>query len=348
MRYQLLGEHTGIRVSEMVLGAGRFGAQHGQGADLPEARRMFDYYLEAGGNFIDVSESYQSGQAESFLGEMLPAVRDDVVLASKFTHGAQSGASLGRTGNSRKAMVSAVEGSLRRLKTDRIDLYWAHMPDGMTPVEEIARGFEDLSRAGKILYGGLSNFPAWRTAGAAVVAELRGWAPIAAQTIEYNLLERSPEQELLPMAGAYGLATTAWSPLGGGMLTGKYRQGGQGRYTSTPNLSPHGAESDRKSAILDALDAIAAESGSNPGRVALAWVLAKGPLPVIGPRTFAQLEDNLGALEVRLSQEQIVRLDSASAIPLSYPHDLLAKQETRERFSGGKYSILDLPARPVR
>jgi len=231
MRYKLFGQHTGLRVSELVLGTGMFGTKWGHGADPEESRRIFDGYLEAGGNFLDTSDTYQFGESEALLGEFIKPNRDDLIVASKYSMGASPNGSLSVTGNNRKAMVRSLEHSLKRLQTDRLDLYWVHVPDGMTPIDEIMRGFDDLVRAGKILYAGLSDFPAWRVARAATVADLRGWAPLAGLQIEYSLVQRTPERELLPMAAAFGLGTVAWSPLGGGVLTGKYRRGESGRQT---------------------------------------------------------------------------------------------------------------------
>src|SRR5580704_11328411 len=181
MRYRVFGRHTGLRISELVLGTGMFGTKWGYGANPEESRLIFDGYLEAGGNFIDTSDSYQFGEAESLIGEFIRPVRDDVVLATKFTQSDDPKGSLSVTGNSRKAMVRSLEQSLKRLKTDRIDLYWVHMPDDMTPIDEIVRGLDDLVRAGKVLYAGLSDFPAWRVSAAAMLSEMRGWAPIVAR-----------------------------------------------------------------------------------------------------------------------------------------------------------------------
>jgi aryl-alcohol dehydrogenase-like predicted oxidoreductase len=179
MRYKLFGRHTGLRVSELVLGTGNFGTRWGHGTELDEARRILDAYAEAGGNFIDTADSYQFGQSEEILGDLLQGRRDDFVVATKFTQRASPKDGILVTGNSRKAMMSSVEASLRRLKTDHIDLYWVHYSDGVTPIEEIVRGFDDLVRTGKILYAGLSDFPAWRVARAATIAELRGTVPVA-------------------------------------------------------------------------------------------------------------------------------------------------------------------------
>lgn len=345
MRYKVFGEHTGLRVSELILGAGNFGTRWNYGAEPAEARRMCDLYLEAGGNFIDTADSYQFGESESLVGDFLASNRDDLVVATKYTQSDDPKGSLGVTGNSRKAMVRSLEQSLKRLKTDRVDLFWVHMPDGDTPIEEIGRGFDDLARAGKILYAGLSDFPAWRTAGAATLAAQRGWIPIAAQQIEYSLVERTPDRELLPMGAAHGLATVIWSPLGGGVLTGKYRRGETGRETGFGRLF-HAENNAQITAILDALAAIARETGANEGRIAIAWLLTKGVFPILGPKSRAQLADNLAALEVRLDAEQIQRLDAVSAVPLGFPHQLLAGN--RDRIAGGKRALLDAPPHPVR
>ena len=244
-------------------------------------------------------------------------------------------------------MIRAVEASLRRLKTDRIDLYWVHMADGVTPVEEIVRGFDDLVRAGKIVYAGLSDFPAWRVARAATIAELRGVAPIAGLQVEHSLVERTTEHELLPMGQALGLGIVAWSPLGGGMLTGKYRRGESGRLQGLGGRVFQQENSEQRTRILDTVIAIAEEARVTPSQVAIAWVVSKGSLPIIGPRNLNQLEDNLRAASLALSPEQIARLDEASAIPAVFPHTVLNDRETRQRMAGGKLDQLDLPALPV-
>jgi aryl-alcohol dehydrogenase-like predicted oxidoreductase len=348
MRYKLFGQHTGVRVSEIVLGAGMFGTKWGHGADAEESRRIFDGYIEAGGNFIDTSDGYQFGESEEFLGEFIKPYRDDLFLTTKYTMSADPKGDILVTGNSRKAMVRSLEQSLKRLKTDRLDLYWVHFPDGVTPIDEIVRGLDDLVRAGKILYIGLSDFPAWRVSAASVLAHLRGGAPIAAQQIEYSLVERTPERDLLPMAAAHGIATVGWSPLGGGVLTGKYRKGEIGRETGMGGRVFQPENTAQRSSIIDTLEAVATETGSNPGRVALAWVSAKGVLPIIGPRTRAQLDDNLGALGLTLSPEQLRKLDEVSAVTLGFPHDLLSNPDTLNRLTGGKLDLFDHPAVPVR
>ena len=267
-------------------------------------------------------------------------------LATKFTFQTDPKAGILVTGNSRRSMVSSVEASLKRLKTDRIDLYWAHVSDGVTPFEEIVRGFDDLARAGKILYAGLSDFPAWRVARAATIAELRGVTPIAGLQVEHSLVERTTEQELLPAGQALGLGIVAWSPLGGGVLTGKYRQGEKGRREGFGGRVFQEENSPHRTAILDTLIAVAKDAGVTPAEIAIAWVAAKGSLPIIGPRTLAQLENNLAATKVTLSPAQIARLDEVSAIPAVFPFRMFNKAETRQGFTGGKLEQFDAPAAP--
>ena len=347
MRYKLFGKHTGLRVSEIVLGTGSFGTGWGHGAAPDEARRIFDAYADAGGNFIDSADTYQGGHAEEILGDLLGGRRDEFVLATKFSLRNDAKATILNTGNSRKAMMSSVEESLRRLKTDRIDLYWVHIADGVTPVEEIMRGFEDLVRAGKILYAGLSDFPAWRIARAATIAELRGSLPLAGIQVEYSLAERTTEQELLPAAGGLGLGVVGWSPMGGGMLTGKYRSGEKGHLENFGGRIFQAENSAQRTAILDAVIAVAQEAGVTPGEIAIAWVAAKGVLPIIGPRTLEQAKENLRSVEVRLNPAQLARLDAASAIPAVFPYTISGLPDYRQRYFGGKADLFDFPAEPV-
>lgn len=347
MRYKLFGKHTGLRVSELVLGAGNFGTRWGYGAEPDEAGRIFNAYAEAGGNFIDTANGYQFGQSEEILGDMLAGRRDDFVLATKFTNRTDPTSGILVTGNSRKSMVASIEASLKRLKTDRIDLYWAHMSDGVTPVEELVRGFDDLVRAGKILYAGLSDFPAWRVARAATIAELRGTVRIAGLQVEHSLVERTTEQELLPAAHALGLGVLAWSPLGGGMLTGKYRKGEKGRAEGLGGRVFQAENSPQRTAILDTLIGVAEDAGVTPGQIAIAWVAAKGSFPIIGPRTLAQFENNLAAAAVKLSHEQITRLDEVSMIPATFPYTVIYDPGSQQLYTGGKLEQIDAPVEAV-
>ena len=350
MRYKIFGRRTGLRVSELALGTGNFGTGWGYGAEPSDARKMFDRFAEAGGNFIDTADSYQLGQSERLVGEFVSAERDRFVLATKYTLDSIANGGVSRLGNSRKSMVRSFEDSLRRLKTDRIDLYWAHFPDDVTPVEEILRAFDDLVRAGKILYAGLSNFPAWRVSRAVTLAELHGWAPIVGVQIEHSLADRTADREVLPMAEALGLGAALWSPLGGGFLTGKYRASAEGRLAGLRTLV-HTESSDHKTAILDAVLAVAKDLGATPSQAAVAWLRHRGAasttalVPIIGPRTVAQLDDYLGTLDVNLSDEQAARLTAVSAVPLGVPHE--ANAGVRDRLAGGDHTRLNRPASPA-
>lgn len=346
MRYRIFGQRTGLKVSELALGTGMFGRAYGYGATPDEVRSVLQGFVEAGGNFIDTADNYQLGESETLIGEFIAPRREDFIIASKYSRGASLNPSLAVLGNNRKAMVQSVEASLKRLKTDRIDLYFVHMDDGVTPMEEIARGLDDLVRAGKIVYAGLSNFPAWRIATAVNTADLRGWTPVAALQAEYSLLQRTTERELLPMASAFGLGVMGWSPLGGGLLTGKYRKGAKGRATDLKGSVLHD-DAARIAPVLDTLEAIAEELDSNPGRVAIAWVKARGVLPVIGPRTRAQLEDNLAAAALTLSEDHLRRLDGITVVAPGYPHELLAAAEQRAIMTGNRWEQIDFPAHPV-
>lgn len=350
MRYKVFGKHTGLRVSELVLGTANFGvAWGGHGATPDEARRIFDTYASAGGNFIDTANGYQDGQSEQFVGDLLTGRRDEFVLSTKFAVKTNANSGILVTGNSRQAMVASVEASLKRLKTDRIDLYWVHVDDGVTPMEEIMRGFDDLVRAGKILYAGLSNFPAWRVARAATIAEWRGVVPIAGIQVEHSLVQRATEQDLISAAKALGLGVVAYSPLGGGVLTGKYRtQNTENRRDEAwggAGFQPENTP--QRSAIIDTLMAISNEAQVTPGEIAIAWVAAKGSLPIIGPRTLVQLESNLAAANVALSLEQIARLDEVSAVPRGYPYTVLDDPRIHDLITGGKFDEIDAPLHSV-
>src|SRR6202171_4035028 len=347
MRYKIFSERTGLKVSELALGTGMFGQAWGYGATPEEVSRIIAGFADAGGNFIDIADNYQHGVSETLVGEAIVANRDDFVIATKFTRGASAKPALARLGNNRKNMVQSVEASLKRLKTARIDLYFAHMDDFVTPMEEIARGLDDLVRSGKIIYEGLSNFPAWRVATAVNTADLRGWTAVSAIQIEYNLLQRTPERELLPMADGFGLGVMGWSPMAAGILTGKYQQGERGRATELQTSVTH-VDNPHNDAVVDAVRAVAQEVGGKPGQVAVAWVRAKGVLPVVGTRTPEQLQDHLGALKVTLTDEQVRRLDEVTAIVLGYPHDLNSTPEQRAIMTGHRFDQIDYPTRVVR
>src|ERR1700729_4104753 len=225
MRYRLLG-NSGLRVSEAALGTMTFGEDWGWGSPKEESRKVYDTFRESGGNFIDTANIYTNGTSESLLGEFMQGHRQSVVLATKYSN-SFPGTDPNAAGNHRKNMVQAVEASLKRLKTDYVDLYWLHIWDQITPVEEVMRAFDDLVRQGKVLYIGVSDAPAWWIAQANTLAELRGWASFIGLQIEYSLIERTVERELIPMAKAFNLGMVAWSPLAGGLLSGKYHSGNE-------------------------------------------------------------------------------------------------------------------------
>lgn len=348
MRYTTFGRLTGLRVSRIALGTGNFGTRWGHGTEPDEARRILERYVEAGGNVIDTADAYQGGQSEELIGDFVKADRDDLVLATKYGFG--TGAGGAATGNGLTSMRVAVEASLRRLRTDRLDILWVHGPDGSTPMDEILRGLSRLVDAGTVLHVGFSNFPAWRVARASVLADLRGWAPVVGIQTEYSLVERSADRELLPMAEATGLGVAWWSPLGGGLLTGKYRHDGYGR-ASELGMLVHRESSARTTSVLDAVIRIADDLGGTPAQVATAWLLERGrrlatsACPIVGPRTLAQLDDYLAALDLPVGPEQFAELDRLSAPELGSPHD--GNRLSQGALRGGLGAQLDEPLVPV-
>jgi aryl-alcohol dehydrogenase-like predicted oxidoreductase len=316
----------------------------GVGADRDEARRIFDAYVERGGNFIDSANKYTEGTSERFVGEFAAGRRDRLVIATKYALPTRAG-DPNSGGNHRRSMVRSVEESLRRLRTDYIDLLYLHIWDGTTPVEEILRAMDDLVRAGKVVYVGISDTPAWQVSRMQAIADLRGWAPLVALQIEYSLIERTVERELIPMAREMGLGVIPWSPLASGVLTGKYSRAdldGNGR-PAQPSGSRrevaigNGALTERGLRIADVVKDVAAEIGATRSSVALAWTLLNPAVtaPLVGARTLAQLEDNLGALELELPEEQRARLEEASAVELGFPHDFAARPMTQNVMRGG-------------
>src|SRR5277367_4239912 len=261
MRYKLLG-NSGLRVSEVCLGTMTFGEDWGWGSPPEESRNVYDTFLEAGGNFIDTANVYTNGTSEKLLGDFMQGHRERIVLATKYTNAAP-GTDPNAAGNQRKSMVQAVEASLKRLKTDYIDLYWLHIWDQITPIEEVMRAFDDLVRQGKILYAGVSDMPAWLVAKANTLADLRGWTPFVGLQIEYSLIERTPERELLPMAASLGLGVTASSPLAGGVLTGKQLVAGGAKDSRQRDagMKQFMTPDTRKEAIVREVVALARECG---------------------------------------------------------------------------------------
>jgi aryl-alcohol dehydrogenase-like predicted oxidoreductase len=282
---------------------------------------------------------YTNGTSEKFVGELVKADRERFVVATKYSLMRRPGDPNG-AGNQRKNLVHSLEASLRRTGLEYIDLYWVHAPDWVTPIEEIMRALDDVVRAGKVLYVGVSDMPAWQVSRGNAIAELRGWTSFAGLQIEYSLIERTPERELLPMARTLDIGVTTWGSLGGGVLTGKYRgeqidskrvQGNQGR--TTP----------RKLEIADEVVKIAKEIDRSPSQVAINWVRQKPGvvIPIVGARTAAQLADTLGALDFRLSDEQLARLDAVSAIERGFPYDFLESPGIRTVVRGDLADQID-------
>lgn len=339
MRYKLFGR-SGLRVSELCLGTMTFGKDDHFwqfGSDASESRRMFDTFADAGGNFIDTAFIYANGVSEELLGDFVRTDRDHFVLATKYATTLER--DLSKSGNSRKNMMRCVEQSLRRLKTDHIDLYWLHAWDDTTPVDEIMRGLDDLVTAGKVHYVAISDTPAWQISRANMLAELHGWTPFAGIQIEYSLLERTSERELLPMARELDLGVTAWSPLAGGVLTGKFLDGkGKGRNQYQPLT-------ERQQAVATLVVNIAREVDCTPGQAALAFIRQQerfGTIfPILGARTQAQLQDNLGCLSITLNEEQWQRLERATAPELGFPHDILQGPMIRDMLFSGQADRLD-------
>jgi aryl-alcohol dehydrogenase-like predicted oxidoreductase len=340
MNYQLLGR-SGLRVSDLCLGTMTFGDDWGWGSAKEEAKKIYDAYREAGGNFIDTANLYTNGASERFVGDFIAGHREEVVVATKYTN-STPGTDANAGGNQRKNMVQAVEASLKRLGTDYIDLYWLHIWDQMTPVEEVMRAFDDLVRAGKILYAGVSDAPAWVVAKSNALAEFRGWTPYIGLQIEYSLLERTVERELIPLAKDQGMTVLAWSPLRGGILTGKYLPGSESSASKEGRLNNEMMKAFVKMGetshhAVHEVMAIAGELGATPAQVALAWLRYRPVpvIPIIGARKLSQLEDNLKSLEISLTPDQVLRLDEASAIPPGFPHDFYANAMVRTFLYGG-------------
>ena len=337
MNYRLLGK-SGLRVSEFCLGTMTFGTDWGWGSAKEEAQKVYNAFREAGGNFVDTANIYTNGASESFLGEFLRGHRESVVLATKYTNAAP-GTDPNAAGNHRKNMVQAVEASLKRLQTDYIDLYWVHAWDQITPVEEVMRGLDDLVRQGKVLYVGISDAPAWWIAQANTLASLRGWSPFVGLQIEYSLIERTVERELIPMAEALNLGVTAWSPLSSGVLTGKYHGHGSsedGRMSSDM-MKEFMPEDQRTDGVVAAVKTVADEVGRSMAQVALAWLRYRSVpvIPIIGARKLSQLEDNLASYDLSLSADQLKTLDEGSRIELGFPHEFYQRDLVRGLMYGG-------------
>jgi aryl-alcohol dehydrogenase-like predicted oxidoreductase len=358
MRYTPLGG-TGLRVSELCLGTMTFDESLAWGASKEESRAVYEAFVEAGGNFVD---THTYGPTEDYLGEFLGAGRDRVVLATKYG-GTIEARDTNAGGGNRKSMVRSVERSLRRLKTDYIDLLWLHAWDELTPVAEILRAGDDLVRSGKVLYLGVANAPAWAVARANTIAELRGWTPYAAMQVEYSLVERDVDRDIMPMARALDIGVAAWTPLASGWLTGKYMHDGDGdgggdgaangngavaaaRRLDDPMMARFMPRNERNVAIATEVCAVADELGCAPAHVALNWLRRRGAIPIFGARSAVQVEQNAGCFDHPLSDDQVKRLTAVSRIKLGFPHDFLASGIVRKLMYGQNGGSIDRHPQP--
>jgi aryl-alcohol dehydrogenase-like predicted oxidoreductase len=348
--YVTLGR-SGLRVSPFCLGAMTFGEDLGWGSSVPDSQRIMDRFIEHGGNFIDTANAYTRGHSEKIIGDHLgkdPRKRERLVLATKFFSNMYVG-DPNAGGASRKAIHAQLHESLRRLQTDYVDLYWMHAWDIYTPVEETLRALDDLVKAGKVRYIGFSDTPAWKVAQAQVTALLRGLSPLVALQIEYSLLERTVEGELIPMARELGLGVTPWSPLKSGALTGKYKRADKGNHKPDRGMFLQGSLADDKTYdVAEAVEAVAKEIGSTAARVALAWVMAQPGVTstIIGARTHTQLDENLSALEVKLSPQHLAKLAAVSEPSLPFPIPFL-KRGGSFAYGGTNIQGVDYPALPM-
>jgi aryl-alcohol dehydrogenase-like predicted oxidoreductase len=346
--YITLGR-SGLRVSPLSLGTMTFGEDNGWGASPETSGAILADYLEHGGNVVDTANIYTSGHSEKIVGDFFaarPGLRQRVVLSTKFFANLHPGDPNGG-GAGRKAVLAQLEDSLRRLQTDYVDLYWLHGWDRRAPIEETLRTLDDLVAAGKVRYIGVSNLPAWVAAQSQTIAHFRGWAPITALQIEYSLLERTPEGELLPMAEALGVGVLPWSPLGGGRLSGKYVRNG-GAPDDSRRVTVMGGPAERDWPVIEAVAKVAAEIGASSAEVALAWVRSRPAVTstLIGARTVEQLRANLASLDVALSPGQLAALDAPSTPSLDFPAAITAGPGPILGFGGTTVDGVELPVWP--
>jgi aryl-alcohol dehydrogenase-like predicted oxidoreductase len=333
MKYRLLGK-SGLRVSEIALGTMTFGGEWGWGADKDESRRIFEMYANAGGNFIDTANRYTEGTSEKFVGEFVNTDRDHFVLATKYTLFDRLN-DPNFSGNHRKNMMRSVNESLKRLNTDFIDLLWVHAWDFITPVEEILRGLDDLVSSGKVHYIGISDTPAWVVARANTMAELKGWRSFVGLQVEYSLMQRTPERDLIPMAMEMGLALTPWAPLAGGALTGKYLNGDTGRVSETS-----ARRNEKNTEIVKKVVETANILGVSASQVALRWAMQKQftSIPIAGARKVEQMAESLNAVNIEIPELLMNELDEISKIELGFPHDFLSSKDVKNVIFGGMYN----------
>lgn len=332
MNYTLLGR-SGLKVSELCLGTMGFGKEWNWGADEATSFQILEAYANAGGNFIDTANRYTEGTSERIIGSFVQRDRDHFVIATKYSL-FDNQTNVNASGNNRKNMMRSVEESLKRLQTGFIDVLYLHIWDNLTPIDEVMRAMDDLVRQGKVNYVAISDTPAWIVSKGQTLAELMGWSKFIALQLEYSLLQRTPERELIPMAKHYGLTVTPWAPLAGGALTGKYLKGDKGRL---PDASKRLNE--RAQSITRTVVKIAEEIGCAPAHVALKWTMQQGfsSIPIVGATKVSQVEENLKALSIELSPSHIQELNEVSAIELGFPGDFLNEEGVKNVTFGGFY-----------
>ncbi len=337
MNYKLLGK-SGLRVSELALGAMTFGEEWKWGANKEESKKVFDAFANAGGNFIDTANRYTEGTSEKFVGEFISSDREHFVVGTKYTLFTRKD-DPNFSGNHRKNMMQALDASLKRLKTDYIDLYWVHAWDFTTPEEEVLRALDDMVKAGKILYIGVSDTPAWIVSRMNAIAELRVWTQFVALQLKYSLLERTVERELLPMARKLDLAVTPWAVLGGGILSGKYNV----NKDESGRAQMHNSINEKNLSIASEVINVAKEIDCTPSQVALNWVRQQPGviIPIVGAKTEDQLNENVDSLKYSLNEEQLNRLNELTKIDLGFPHTFLNGDHIRTLIYGGTYEKID-------
>ncbi len=356
MRYKILGR-SGLRVSEVALGTMMMGPEEPGRAGPLESRRIMEAYAEAGGNFFDSAPIYNNGASEQVLGEFVNTDRERYIVTTKFTNVMYSGLDPSvpddpnRGGNHKKSMVQSVEGSLRRMNLDYIDLLWIHVWDFSVDIEDVMRGVNDLVQQGKVLHFGLCNTPAWVVARGQTAATIRGWEPISALQYQYNLIERDLELELIPCANALGIGVTAFSPLSGGFLTGKYTRDVERESSRLDGnwFDTLESYSERDFAVARTVDDIADKHGTSSAAVALAWVRERGVLPMVGARTEAQIRDSLQYLSVELSDDDMRELNQVSASEWPWTYNLIHGERSgviRQLAAGGMLEQIDNPNFP--
>ncbi|CAN5233442.1 aldo/keto reductase [soil metagenome] len=337
MKYKLLGR-SGLKVSELCLGTMGFGTEAGWGADKETSFGIMDAFGNAGGNFLDTANVYKLGSSEKIIGEFISTRdRDYWVVATKYSL-KDNETNPNASGNNRKNMMRSVEASLKRLQTDFIDVLYLHIWDDLTPIDEVLRGLDDLIKQGKVNYAAISDTPAWIVSKGNTLAELMGWSQFIALQVEYSLLQRTPERDLIPMAKHFGMTLTPWAPLAGGALTGKYLRGDKGRIKEGSNRLNENSQRITKEVI-----SIAEKLGVSPSHVALKWTMQQGfsSIPIVGATKLAQLEENLKTTDVIISAADMQRLDEASAISLGFPGEFYKEEGVRLNNYGSFYNKIE-------